>query len=409
MPRPNIPHYITKRLNLESIDSSRRLLRLVDEHGRISQAEAAQALGLSTGACNLHFQRLEHEGLIARIDDLPHAGRGRPTMAWKFARNRNFCVTFTFNVPQLDAALVDFNGEVVYERNYDLSSTRNSEHIAEIARAFTANCQEQAEARQGRIRQVVASIPGLLDAVTGIPTRVVNFPALEGFDLPAIIARYFDLPCTICSHGIGYLLGETENVPPDQTAMVLYWEIGLNVIFGCNQRVLALQTGPDSRPLISEIGHVRIHKQGPLCHCGQVGCLEAFTGGWALIQALNKPGVTSLEQFVARTLNGDRQALALTRRAARLLGKHLAWPIQLMNVDRIIVTGPMAPAFAKVQTAFQQGLADIFSPLEINRFEVSASPAPRRNMLRGAYLLARQLFLNPEACATLPGTPQQLR
>lgn len=31
-----------------------------------------------------------------------------------------------------------------------------------------------------------------------------------------------------------------------------------------------------------EIGHIIVDHNGPLCHCGNNGCMEAFAGGWAL-------------------------------------------------------------------------------------------------------------------------------
>ena len=72
-----LPAYFSRRMNMESLLASRRVLRLVYEQGPLTQAEAARALELSQGACNLHFQRLEYEGLVYG-QRLQPEGRGRP-------------------------------------------------------------------------------------------------------------------------------------------------------------------------------------------------------------------------------------------------------------------------------------------------------------------------------------------
>jgi predicted NBD/HSP70 family sugar kinase len=409
MPRQKqIPQYISQRLNLDSITSSRPLLCLIDEQGPISQTQAAGQLQMSAGACNLHFQRLEHEGLIRRVDDI-RKGRGRPTIAWDLDHEHNLCITLVFDVPHLRATLTDFSGKIIREQDYDLSNLAEQQKVVEVCCKFIRACLAQAQPGNQHIRQVFAAFPGLLDAETGIPRSVVNFPLLEGIELASIIDRKFALPCVCGPHGLAFLYGETEDLPADKTAMVLYWDLGINVIFGRNQQVLALQSGPDSRPLISEIGHICVRKNGPRCHCGKHGCLESYTGGWALIEELADPTVTSLKQFVDRTAADDPKAIAVTSHAAHRLGLNLAWPIQLMNVDRIIVTGPMAPAFKQVQQAFCDGLNRTFNEKQIENLAPTASPDPRKRMLRGAYLIARQLFMHPETYAGMPGTPQQLR
>ena len=64
--KKELPAYIRERISLDELLASRRVLQLVHERGPLTQGEASEALGLSQGACNLHFQRLEYEGLLRR-------------------------------------------------------------------------------------------------------------------------------------------------------------------------------------------------------------------------------------------------------------------------------------------------------------------------------------------------------
>jgi predicted NBD/HSP70 family sugar kinase len=44
----------------------------------------------------------------------------------------------------------------------------------------------------------------------------------------------------------------------------------------------------DGAPTLPELGHIRIEKNGRPCQCGRKGCLEAYTGGWALMDMLRR-------------------------------------------------------------------------------------------------------------------------
>jgi Lrp/AsnC family leucine-responsive transcriptional regulator len=60
--------------------TDRRLLSVLQQSGRITNAELAEAVNLSASACHRRVQRLESEGIIARYVAILDARRmGRPT------------------------------------------------------------------------------------------------------------------------------------------------------------------------------------------------------------------------------------------------------------------------------------------------------------------------------------------
>jgi predicted NBD/HSP70 family sugar kinase len=397
--------YISDRLNLDDLASSRPALQLFDRQGPLSQSDAARQLSLSAGACNLHFQRLEHEGLIRQVE-LIRAKRGRPRQVWDIAGSTNYCVTFVFDVPYFRASLIDFHGAVVADRREDLSSARRPDAVQRRMEDFLN------EARQlvgrGKIRQVLVAAPGLLDDA-GTIVSAVNFPVLNGLDLGALVRDQFQLPCFTTPLGLAYYYGETEHLPPQTGAMVIHWDLGVGVVFGRGRDVYSLDLPSHaSHRLLWEVGHIRIVRDGRPCHCGRHGCLEAHTGGWVLMEALNGRRVERLSDLVRLVEQDDPDALRVTREAAALLGQHLTWPLQLMNAQRIMVTGPMAPAFKRVREAFDKGLGRLFSPAEVAAFAVEASSDPAARLQRGAYLLARRVFIYPDDYHTLPRTPAKL-
>jgi glucokinase len=107
-----------------------------------------------------------------------------------------------------------------------------------------------------------------------------------------------------------------------------------------------------------EIGHITIDWNGPVCGCGNVGCLELYASGTAIgkagaAAAASDPaaGRAMLElaegdashitsrQVAAAAAGGDPLALKLLHDAGRALGIGLASVIHLANPELIILGG----------------------------------------------------------------------
>ena len=57
-----------------------------------------------------------------------------------------------------------------------------------------------------------------------------------------------------------------------------------------------------------EIGHTAVAEDGPLCRCGNRGCLELYAGGSAVLETLrgSNPGIDTVEELVDLALEGDQ-------------------------------------------------------------------------------------------------------
>lgn len=118
-----------------------------------------------------------------------------------------------------------------------------------------------------------------------------------------------------------------------------------------------------ARNYAGEIGHVTINERGPLCKCGNRGCLEAYLGANALVKVA-KRRIKSTRSVLGRLAaehgsltprligqaarSGDRIARSVLEDAADHLGTALAGVVNLINPDRIVIAGGVAPAIGLV-------------------------------------------------------------
>ncbi len=107
-----------------------------------------------------------------------------------------------------------------------------------------------------------------------------------------------------------------------------------------------------------EIGHITVDLQGPLCTCGNRGCMEAVAGGWGLARSARQSVAAdpllgrkileiageNLDRITAKTVvhafrQGDRLAASLIDSAVQALGAGVAGLVNALNPCLVILGG----------------------------------------------------------------------
>jgi glucokinase len=201
---------------------------------------------------------------------------------------------------------------------------------------------------------------GIVSPGTGRLGRSPNLPGWEGIDLAGSLRSAFDgLPVAIANDVNAALYGE--------------WRLGAGR--GCRDLVMiALGTGVGGGVLVGgslvtgardgagEIGHMVLDLAGPVCSCGNRGCLEAFAGEVGLVRRARELAGRDDAGAAYRALaggpdsaldagrlhdlavRGDRTAALLFREAGERLGQAVASLVNVLDPDRVIIGGGVARA-----------------------------------------------------------------
>jgi glucokinase len=112
-----------------------------------------------------------------------------------------------------------------------------------------------------------------------------------------------------------------------------------------------LRRGPDGTA--GEVGHLVVEPRGRRCPCGGRGCLEAYGGARGLVRTAG--GLAATPHDLARLARrGNARARAAFRRYGASLGIALASLVNLLNPERIILTGGIARAFSLFAPALRE-------------------------------------------------------
>lgn len=131
--------------------------------------------------------------------------------------------------------------------------------------------------------------------------------------------------------------------------MALYGEWRLGAGKGIdNLLMIALGTGLGGAAIVNgtvlkgahhsagELGHTSVHFLGRECTCGNLGCVEAYAGGWALQKF---SGGLSPEEVFRRAERGNVPCAALIDEAAKALSSGMASFLNIFNPQRILFAG----------------------------------------------------------------------
>jgi glucokinase len=222
--------------------------------------------------------------------------------------------------------------------------------------------QDQIGASSEPVVRVGLGISGLLDNVAGISNAFPRFEAWSDVPLKALIEERFSIETILDGHIAGITLAEMLSGKHRGFQNALFVKLGPGLGVGI---VIGGSLYRGSRRNVGEFGHTTLREEGgALCYCGNYGCLESMAGDHAVVQqarsALGDGVQTRIVEFMTAnghgaedlTVNeifaaaeaGDRFALNLVERTARLLGTGIANLVNLFGPELIILGGTMAEA-----------------------------------------------------------------
>ncbi|GGV33384.1 ROK family transcriptional regulator [Streptomyces spectabilis] len=339
----------------------------------VSRLELAARAGLTPQAVSKIVARLRGDGLVADAGRRASTG-GKPAMALRLVPEAGGAVGVHLERDALVAVLVDLAGAVVAERRVGVDFPAGAEAVVDLVAREVRVLADAAGAALGPTGLLGAGValPGPLDHVRGVLHRVTGFPGWDGFPLREALAARLGLPVVVDKDTNAAALGIALGGGAESFAYLhLGTGLGAGLVLGGG-----LYRGP--RTGAGEFGHQVVLLDGPVCECGDRGCLEALC--------------------LAAVARGDLES------AARLLGTGAGNLVSLLDIDLVLLGGRTVAA---AEDLFVRGVGAVVAARSRRegargRVGVGIAPGGERGVAEGA----AQLVLAPlfgHADAALPG------
>jgi glucokinase len=199
-----------------------------------------------------------------------------------------------------------------------------------------AQLADAAAAHHGRPDSVGLGLPGPLDLERGRVVFMANLPGWDDVPVVELLSSRVGIGGALVNDARAFTLGELElgaaRGSSDVVGITIGTGVGGGIVVGGR-----LQLGLNGN--VGEIGHQTLVPDGPLCGCGNRGCLEAYAAGPAIARAA---GMGTADRVVAAARAGDGDAVAVLERAGAFLGIGIANILVCVGPDTVVVGGGVA-------------------------------------------------------------------
>ncbi len=252
-------------------------------------------------------------------------------------------------------ALVDNQGSILYSNSVP---TR-----AEMGYEYTVNNIKQAikdlinESKCTDIEGIGFDFPGQIDYKNGIVRLAPNIPGWVNIPIAQIIEDEFKIPTKIDNDVHCAALGELKFGAGKDCENFICMTVGTGIGSGI---VINGKLVRGASNAAGELGHIKLEMNGgPLCGCGDYGCLEAFASGPSIVKMAEEYIMGGKSTKFREMANGNpitpfivseaaKQGDPVAKRIFTIMGEYIGYGltsvVNLLNPEKIIIGGGVADA-----------------------------------------------------------------
>src|ERR1700687_2767139 len=367
-----------------------RVVGVLRERGRISQAEIARVTGLSRTTVHTLVSELKVSGLVQEIETgVSDVRGGRPAMQLTLRRSSVAVIGIDFGHSHVQVAVADIAHNVLAERRSDLDVNRHAREALDMWARMVDEGRAEAHVARKPVVAAGIGIPGPVNSARGTVGSASILPGWVGLRIAGEMQERLGLPV------------EIENDANLGARAELTWGAGRDC---SNFAYIKAATGIGAGLVIGgrllhgvsgaagEIGHTTLDESGALCYCGNRGCLETVAAGPAIIQlvGLLNGEVPTLSRIVDLAVAGDVRCRRAISDAGHEIGVAVAGLCNLINPERVIVGGLLSRTGEVLLQPMRESIRRHSVQAAAESVDVRAAVFVERAELLGALALALQ-------------------
>jgi predicted NBD/HSP70 family sugar kinase/predicted transcriptional regulator len=361
--------------------NQQRIVDVLQASGQLSQARLARETGLAPATVSNIVRELVTKKVLTT------ASAGGKRRAVRLAQNAGLVAGIDYGHRHLTVAIADMGHNILSELRAELGPGISANEGIETAANLLGQALESIGERMEAVTAIGMGLPAPIDSHTGKVAGPSILPGWVGIDPSALASeRLGQLVVVDNDANLGVLAehawGAAAGV--DNVAYLKLSEgVGAGLILGGQ-----LFRGPGGTA--GEIGHTTVDDFGPVCRCGNRGCLETIVAARSVIDLLEPrygPGL-SIADIVRMANAGDHACSRILSDTGRHVGVAVANLCNLFNPDLIVIGGELAQADELLLAPIREMVRRCGIPSAAARMEIRRSELAERSHVLGAVALA---------------------
>jgi predicted NBD/HSP70 family sugar kinase/biotin operon repressor len=373
-----------------------RVVDALRSGGAVSRAEISRRTGLSPSTVSSLVGDLQAAGLVVeRAPDDGDSVVGRPPVLVALDRSAGTVLGVDFGHDHVRVALADLSYDILGESFAELETGSAAVDSLDTAARMVGELIDEAGVDRDRVLAASLGLPGPIDSETGLVHSRSILPNWVGLHPAAELEERLGMPVLLDNDANMGALGEgTFGVGRDSRVMVyLRLSAGIGAGILIDGRLFR-----GARGAAGEIGHVLVNPDGPMCRCGNRGCLETLVAPPALCELLRRShGPLTVPELVALAQEGDAACRRVIADAGRALGRAVADLCNHMNPDLVVMGGDLSAAGDVVLEPMREAVQRFAIPAAADDVQITAGTLGDRASLLGALAHAGHELEDPLA------------
>ncbi len=254
-------------------------------------------------------------------------------------------------------ALVDDSGKIIYSNSVPTRAEMGYEYTVNNIKQAIYDLMKETKLTAKDIEGIGFGFPGQVDYKSGIVRLAPNIPGWVEVPIAKMIEDEFHIPTRVDNDVRCAALGELKYGAGKGCENLVCITVGTGIGSGLIVNGKLVRGASNAA---GEIGHIKLQiHDGPICGCGDTGCMEAFASGPAIVamaeeyilggkstkyrEMANGGDITPF--IVAEAAKaGDPVAKRIFARIGEYIGIGMASVVNLLNPEKIIIGGGVADA-----------------------------------------------------------------
>lgn len=253
-------------------------------------------------------------------------------------------------------AIFNEKDEIIYRlKKRSKSGGEGSADVEQVIADVVEEMIRESGIDRGKLSAIASCAPGVIDQERGVVLFTPNLPWRD-YDMAGAMRKRFGVPFFVGNDVNLGVLGEYHFGAARGYRNVVGFFLGTGLGGGLILNG-ALYTGHQFKA--AEFGHMILNPEGPLCGCGQRGCLEAFSskmgmsayirqqvsrGRESLLREDVQEGVFRAKKLKKALAAGDKVAMEAVDRACHYLAIATGNQINTFSPDLVLYGGGVMEA-----------------------------------------------------------------
>ena len=378
------------------------VMRALRRQGRISRSEISRITGWSKAKASQEIRSLVDKGYLVEVGEGVSQGGRKPRLL-RINNQLGYIAGIDIGATSLDIALADVTGLIVQRCSEVTDVKLRPESVFGRCSELLLEILQKQGATPDQVLGIGVGVPGPVDFARGVLVAPPLMPEWENFPIRDFFKKTFLSAFVVVDNDVNIMaLGEQRAGDGMSIDHFIFVKIGTGIGAGIISNG-KIHRGSDGSA--GDIGHICVDKNGPLCACGNKGCLEAMSAGPAIasramdairngasptlrLMRESNGGVIRPEDVNAACREGDQAALDIIRASGQMVGDVLASLVNFFNPSHIFIGGGIANFGNHLLVAIRRAVLHRSLPLATTHLSIKYSSMGSDAGVTGAIALA---------------------